>query len=85
MFLMWFSANLNILTYVCSYCPSLFLHELRPRLTTGTAGPAFYGLGIQTSLLVILVVDIVRFSALHLSWLVDRRSPRRTCTIPAFL
>ncbi|EPS96407.1 hypothetical protein FOMPIDRAFT_53640 [Fomitopsis schrenkii] len=42
MFLMWFSANLNILT-----------------LTAGTAGPAFYGLGIQTSLLVILVVDIV--------------------------
>lgn len=42
MFLMWFSANLNILT-----------------LTTGTAGPAYYGLGIRDSLLVILVVDIV--------------------------
>ncbi|OBZ65621.1 Purine-cytosine permease fcyB [Grifola frondosa] len=42
MFMVWFSANANILI-----------------LSAGTVGPAFYGLGIKDSLLIILVVDIV--------------------------
>ncbi|KAI0080384.1 hypothetical protein K474DRAFT_1589852 [Panus rudis PR-1116 ss-1] len=42
MFFVWFSANINILTF-----------------SAGTVGPAFYSLGMRTSFLVIIVVDII--------------------------
>ncbi|TBU31408.1 purine-cytosine permease [Dichomitus squalens] len=42
MFFVWFSANINILTF-----------------GTGSSGPAFFGLGLRDSLLVILVVDLI--------------------------
>ncbi|KAH9849624.1 cytosine-purine permease [Lenzites betulinus] len=42
MFFVWFSANINILTF-----------------GTGSAGPAFFGLGLRDSFLIILVVDLI--------------------------
>ncbi|TFK91640.1 purine-cytosine permease [Polyporus arcularius HHB13444] len=42
MFFVWFSANVNILSF-----------------GTGTAGPAFFGLGLRDSLLILLVVDLI--------------------------
>lgn len=42
MFFVWFSANMNILTF-----------------STGTVGPAFFSLGVNDSLIVIIIVDLV--------------------------
>lgn len=42
MFFVWFSANMNILSF-----------------STGTAGPAFFSLGVRDSIVVITVVDLV--------------------------
>ncbi|KAI1798002.1 purine-cytosine permease [Ganoderma leucocontextum] len=42
MFFVWFSANINILSF-----------------GTGTAGPAFFGLGLRDTLLILLVVDLI--------------------------
>lgn len=42
MFFVWFSANMNILTF-----------------STGTVGPAFFSLGVNDSLIVIVIVDLV--------------------------
>ncbi|KAI0827161.1 cytosine-purine permease [Trametes gibbosa] len=42
MFFVWFSANINILTF-----------------GTGSAGPAFFGLGLRDSFIIILVVDLI--------------------------
>ncbi|GBE87392.1 hypothetical protein SCP_1100670 [Sparassis crispa] len=42
MFFVWFSANINILSF-----------------GTGSAGPAFYGLGLRESIVVLLIVDII--------------------------
>ncbi|KAI0371277.1 cytosine-purine permease [Pilatotrama ljubarskyi] len=42
MFFVWFSANINILTF-----------------GTGSAGPAFFGLGLRDSFLILLVVDLI--------------------------
>ncbi|CDO75439.1 hypothetical protein BN946_scf184693.g8 [Trametes cinnabarina] len=42
MFFVWFSANINILTF-----------------GTGSAGPAFFGLGLRDSFFILLVVDII--------------------------
>ncbi|KAH8101687.1 permease for cytosine/purines, uracil, thiamine, allantoin-domain-containing protein [Cristinia sonorae] len=42
MFLMWFSANMNIVMF-----------------GTGAAGPGFFGLGIKSSVLTILVADVI--------------------------
>jgi len=59
MFFVWFSANLNVLTCVRSRRAMPTALTAMCRLTAGTVGPAFYGLGITASLLVILVVDIM--------------------------
>jgi NCS1 nucleoside transporter family len=42
MFFVWFSANMNILTF-----------------STGTAGPAYFSLGVNDSLIIIVIVDMV--------------------------
>ncbi|CCM01207.1 uncharacterized protein FIBRA_03255 [Fibroporia radiculosa] len=42
MFFVWFSCNLNVLSF-----------------GTGSAGPAFFGLGVRESLIIILIVDLV--------------------------
>ncbi|KAG2340850.1 hypothetical protein BDR05DRAFT_966422 [Suillus weaverae] len=42
MFFVWFSANMNILTF-----------------STGTVGPAFFPLGVNDSLIIIVIVDLV--------------------------
>ncbi|KAG1779466.1 purine-cytosine permease [Suillus placidus] len=42
MFFVWFSANMNILTF-----------------STGTVGPAFFSLGVNDSLIIIVIVDLV--------------------------
>ncbi|PIL27703.1 transporter [Ganoderma sinense ZZ0214-1] len=42
MFFVWFSANINILSF-----------------GTGSAGPAFFGLGLRDTLLILLVVDLI--------------------------
>lgn len=42
MFFVWFSANMNILSF-----------------STGTAGPAFFSLGVRDSIVVITIVDLV--------------------------
>ncbi|KAG2092522.1 cytosine-purine permease [Suillus discolor] len=42
MFFVWFSANMNILTF-----------------STGTVGPAFFSLGVNDSIIIIVVVDLV--------------------------
>ncbi|KAG1868519.1 permease for cytosine/purines, uracil, thiamine, allantoin-domain-containing protein [Suillus subluteus] len=42
MFFVWFSANMNILTF-----------------STGTAGPAYFSLGVNDSLIIIVIVDLV--------------------------
>ncbi|KAG1815189.1 permease for cytosine/purines, uracil, thiamine, allantoin-domain-containing protein [Suillus subaureus] len=41
MFFVWFSANMNILTF-----------------STGTAGPAYFSLGVHDSLIIIVIVDL---------------------------
>ncbi|KAG0707997.1 cytosine-purine permease [Suillus ampliporus] len=42
MFFVWFSANMNILTF-----------------STGTVGPAFFALGVNDSIIIIVIVDLV--------------------------
>ena len=59
LFLIWFSANLNILMCVI-FQPRLKPCSLaRDRMAAGSVGPALYSLGIRDACLVILVVDLV--------------------------
>ena len=59
LFLIWFSANLNILMCAISQSRLGPSSLARDRMAAGSVGPALYGLGIRDACLVILVVDLV--------------------------
>jgi purine-cytosine permease-like protein len=61
MFFVWFSANMNILGYdnysQCQYSASQINNIAS--FSTGSAGPAFFGLGLGQSLVILTIVDIM--------------------------
>lgn len=61
MFFVWFSANINVLGYVRYLPRSIPIITLLnySSFGTGSVGPAFFGLGLKQSLLVLLVVDLM--------------------------
>lgn len=62
MFFVWFSSNMNVLRYVacsCTHQEQKLTDHVHFSFGTGTAGPAFYSLGVRDSIAVIVVTDLV--------------------------
>ena len=60
MFFVWFSANMNVLAYVVYTHRGQIRSDLGPcRFGTGTAGPAFFSLGVRDATVIVIVIDLV--------------------------